>query len=77
MESLVPWLDHYYLNMTPTDATPLYPGEVLKPTGPQSDSAIVVCANGGGIQAAAWTAKVLTELERTFPAEILAVRPSD
>lgn len=33
------------------------------------DSMIVVCAAGGGIQAGAWTAKVLVELERAFPEE--------
>jgi hypothetical protein len=27
---------------------------------------VVVCASGGGIEAAAWTAKVLTELQRNF-----------
>ena len=55
--------DHFY-NML--EAT----GEKLMPTASQVlrvaglDSVILVACNGGGIQSAAWTAKVLTELDR-------------
>lgn len=41
---------------------PLTPAKVLEAT-PGGDYAIVVAANGGGIQAAAWTARVLTGIE--------------
>ncbi len=48
---------------------PITPGQVLDATPELTglaadDYAIVVAANGGGIQAAAWTAKVLTGIER-------------
>jgi hypothetical protein len=58
-----PESDHYFevrgladnTNLSPTDA-------LLAPSGINADSAIVVAASGGGIQAAAWTARVLTGL---------------
>ncbi|MEK6261255.1 MAG: hypothetical protein AABP62_21855 [Planctomycetota bacterium] len=50
----------------------LYWAEVLKdwpfPVGPDGKKTlVVVTASGGGIQAAAWTTKVLTELDHEFP----------
>src|SRR5581483_10194273 len=53
--------DHYYhLTERQSDA-PLAPDEAIQAGG--QDSVIVVAASGGGIQAAAWTARVLTGLE--------------
>jgi hypothetical protein len=40
------------------------PVEQTKESAPHDDSIIVVAANGGGIQSAAWTARVLTGLEK-------------
>jgi hypothetical protein len=65
--------DHYFrlLPMTESPVTesvlPLTPGRALGAVAPGAAarrSAIVVAVNGGGIQAAAWTARVLTGLER-------------
>jgi len=53
-------------------ANPLTPAAVLdaKPAVDRtSDYAIVVAANGGGIQASAWTARVLTGIEKNCRAE--------
>jgi hypothetical protein len=54
--------DHYYLVQDGvSQVTPIPPGELIqKGTG----RAIVVAAQGGGIQAAGWTAKVLEGLEQ-------------
>ncbi|HEV3059837.1 MAG TPA: hypothetical protein VGY48_16415 [Vicinamibacterales bacterium] len=58
--------DHYF-RLHPGWGTPaVSPLAALRghpPGTPQPRSAIVVAANGGGIQAAAWTARVLTGLE--------------
>ena len=52
--------DHVYRTTIFTQAPDrLTPNELLGGTGP-----IVVAASGGGIQAAAWTAEVLSELDR-------------
>lgn len=63
--SLVPTSDHLVetvaLSARPSLATP---ESVLR----GSATPILVCASGGGIQAAAWTAAVLTGLERESPA---------
>jgi len=55
--------DHYFpvVARDPAQAASLLPGEALRAGGRRS--AIVVAANGGGIQAASWTAQVLTGLE--------------
>jgi len=58
-----PESDHYFEVRKLADASVLTPAEALRPpNGVSSDSAIVVAASGGGIQAAAWTARVLTGL---------------
>lgn len=56
--SMLPWSDHLY---PVTDRQPSPTTEA----NPTSDGTIiVVAANGGGIQAGAWTARVLTGLEQ-------------
>ena len=58
-----PESDHYFEVRKLADTAVLSPAEALgPPNGVSSDSAIVVAASGGGIQAAAWTARVLTGL---------------
>jgi hypothetical protein len=58
-----PESDHYFEVRKLADTTELTPKEALRPpAGDTSDSAIVVAASGGGIQASAWTARVLTGL---------------
>lgn len=51
-----PWSDHFY---PVTDTQPTAEDS----TSTSDDRIVVVAANGGGIQAAAWTARVLTGLE--------------
>ncbi|MCA9121844.1 MAG: hypothetical protein H6822_11795 [Planctomycetaceae bacterium] len=67
--------DHYYeLNLTPEDAAsyrPPYLTEVFDawtfPSGPDGKRTLVVVdASGGGIQASAWTAQVLTGLHGVY-----------
>jgi len=53
--------DHYYHVLEGAREGTLSPGAALRAGG--RSCAIVVAANGGGIQAAAWTARVLTGLE--------------
>jgi hypothetical protein len=68
LTSLLPWSDHFYqvkqleqARETPTPTpTPTVNGETVRD---KSKSIVVVAANGGGIQAAAWAARVLTGLE--------------
>ena len=65
--SSVPWSDFYYKAI---DATPV--ARVTQQTATVRDGAdtiVVVAASGGGIQAAAWTAQVLTGLQREVGAE--------
>ena len=58
-----PESDHYFEVKTLADAAKLSPSDALRSAdGSGSDSAIVVATSGGGIQAAAWTARVLTGL---------------
>jgi hypothetical protein len=58
-----PESDHYFEVRPLADTTEFTPREALRsPLGVAPDSAIVVAASGGGIQAAAWTARVLTGL---------------
>lgn len=58
LTSLVPTSDHYVETVPArkSDSLPL-----------DSPTPILVCASGGGIQASAWTAAVLTGLERQSP----------
>ena len=59
--------DHFY-ELQPVESTPpASAGETLGAGGRQS--AIVIAINGGGIQAAAWAAQVLTGLEERARAE--------
>jgi hypothetical protein len=62
-----PSSDHYYRIIRRKDRRPEppTPAETLRATG--RDRVIVVAANGGGIQAAAWTARVLTGLCEDLP----------
>ena len=53
--------DHFYQLQTATASTPPTAGEALAAGG--RDKAIVIAINGGGIQAAAWAAQVLTGLQ--------------
>jgi hypothetical protein len=58
-----PESDHYFEVRKLGDPAAFTPGEALRPpNGISSDSAIVVATSGGGIEAAAWTARVLTGL---------------
>ena len=56
--------DHFYSMLRATGEEKPMPtaAQVLRAAG--LDSVILVACNGGGIQSAAWTAKVLTELDR-------------
>jgi Patatin-like phospholipase len=57
--------DHYYHVFPARSGAPIAtPVQVLAAS--HLDSVILVAANGGGIQSSAWTAKVLTELEREW-----------
>ncbi|MBV9789604.1 MAG: patatin-like phospholipase family protein, partial [Chloroflexi bacterium] len=53
--------DYYYELVPQVPGTAAAPATVLN--APDQSSVIVVAANGGGIQSAAWTARVLTGLE--------------
>src|SRR5262249_48209130 len=60
--------DHFYAVNRAAHKQGPYPADVLSAKGrTHQGSLIVVCANGGGIQGSAWTAKVLTELDRPSP----------
>ncbi|HSY79484.1 MAG TPA: hypothetical protein VK884_07740 [Verrucomicrobiae bacterium] len=68
-------LGNFYQLIEPTApaGAPLSPAEVIDalfPAGSGKDTdqiLTIVCASGGGIEASAWTAKVLTGLEKEFP----------
>ena len=62
--------DHFYELHEAEAVAPATPGEALGGGG--RSRAIVVAINGGGIQAAAWAAQVLTGLEERARAEGLA-----
>jgi hypothetical protein len=65
--------DHYFQLKPSWASTPVAPAVALaahRPGTPARRSAIVVAANGGGIQAAAWTARVLTGLEEACRAQL-------
>jgi hypothetical protein len=65
LTAVLPWSDYFYPVIEPGQTTQ---SALLDTTtdgeSPAGDSIIVVAANGGGIQAAAWTARVLTGLEQ-------------
>jgi Patatin-like phospholipase len=58
--------DHYVYVRGTTSATVLCPSAVIR-AGKPGAGVIVVAASGGGIKAAAWTARVLTGLEKLDP----------
>jgi hypothetical protein len=60
LNGALPFSDHTYAMLPRSHIRPPLPFEVLTANGKQR--AIVVASAGGGIQAAAWTAKVLEEL---------------
>jgi hypothetical protein len=68
--SNLPWSDHYYpiAALSPA-ARPntSFPTQPSVNTTTKRDSIVAIAANGGGIQAAAWTARVLTGLEKAVP----------
>lgn len=64
LNALCPWSDHIYRLVDPVMAPSPNPAEVL--TATRSKAVIVVAAEGGGIQAAAWTAQVLEGLRAQF-----------
>jgi hypothetical protein len=60
-----PESDHFFeVKRLASEPAKAYPIDLLNASNKRkaSDAAIVICASGGGIQAAAWTAKVLTAL---------------
>ena len=67
LNSFFPQSDHYYRVLSHSHEEALPPAVVLR-SGTRS-SAIVVAANGGGIQSAAWTTRVLTGLEQRCRSE--------
>ena len=64
LNALCPWSDHTYQLVDLVDEPEPNPAEVL--TATKSRAVIVVAAEGGGIQAAAWTAQVLEGLHEKF-----------
>jgi hypothetical protein len=68
-------LGNFYQLIEPTApaSAPLSPAEVIDAlfspgNGKDTDQVLtIVCASGGGIEASAWTARVLTGLEKEFP----------
>ncbi len=59
-----PWTDHLFQTQPVGKERAPFPEDVLLAGG--SDRVVLVAASGGGIQAAAWTARVLTGLELKF-----------
>jgi hypothetical protein len=55
--------DHYFYMFPAQSSADLSPAEVIR-AGKPGTTVIVVAASGGGIKAAAWTARVLTGLEK-------------
>jgi hypothetical protein len=65
LTAALPWSDHFYPVKEREQITQgALSNTATKVEPPTDDSIIVVAANGGGIQAAAWTARVLTGLEQ-------------
>jgi hypothetical protein len=67
LTACVPWSDHFYKTYAGPHGYSAKPGAILNVDADRP--AIVVAANGGGIQAAAWTARVLTGLDRALRPE--------
>jgi hypothetical protein len=63
--------DHYFYMFDTKTALDLSPAEVIR-AGKPGSAVIVVAASGGGIKAAAWTARVLTGLEENSRKDISA-----
>ena len=63
--SLDPRSDHYFRIKSPlgTEIPGTSPGEVLARAQEDENPIVLIASAGGGIQAAAWTARVLTGLE--------------
>ena len=61
--SLVPGSDHF------VDAIPVARRQLARPSEilAKMETPVLVCASGGGIAAAAWTAAVLANLDRQYP----------
>jgi hypothetical protein len=65
LTAALPWSDYFYPVKERGQTTQSAPSEgATEVEPPADDSIIVVAANGGGIQAAAWAARVLTGLEQ-------------
>jgi hypothetical protein len=70
--ALHPKTDHYYPIVTkipdagPRKFSQFTPGQVLKAAMDRKEPIVLVASAGGGIQSAAWTAEVLTEIEKHF-----------
>jgi len=61
-----PWISDHYFQLRPAESAPPTPAQAFRarPANAPVHSAVVVAANGGGIQAAAWTARTLTGIEQ-------------
>ena len=62
----IPATDHYFYMLGAANTPVLSPSDVIRAGKPDAP-VIVVAASGGGIKAAAWTARVLTGLEESNP----------
>ncbi len=58
--------DHYFYMFSAKSSPDLSPAQVIR-AGKPGSAVVIVAASGGGIKAAAWTARVLTGLEESNP----------
>jgi len=58
--------DHYFYMFRAKSSPDLTPAQVIR-AGKPGSAVVIVAASGGGIKAAAWTARVLTGLEESNP----------
>ncbi len=58
--------DHYFYMFSAKRSPDLSPAQVIR-AGKPGSAVVIVAASGGGIKAAAWTARVLTGLEESNP----------
>jgi hypothetical protein len=58
--------DHYFYMFSAKSSPDLWPAQVIR-AGKPGSAVVIVAASGGGIKAAAWTARVLTGLEESNP----------
>jgi hypothetical protein len=58
--------DHYFYMFSAKNSPDLPPAKVIR-AGKPGAAVVIVAASGGGIKAAAWTARVLTGLEESNP----------